>query len=203
VPIDFTLPQDGFTPPLFGFDAIKKALVDAGVDAIENIERSILEGVNRQIWREAQGLISGYAAAAGGLGAVPVPIVGIGGLIPTLGLMLHALASRYGVQPTRTQFGEFLSSLGGGVLFGIGARYGVREVVKLIPIVGTLVGATVNAASAFALTFGIGQAACMYFGMVKTGRGIDKARIRRAFVEGMAEAFRRRHSNEGDPQGAP
>jgi hypothetical protein len=97
VPIDFTLPEDGFTPTSFGLDAMKKALIDVGVDAIRNIERLILEGINQQISREAQGLILGYAAAAGGSGAAPIPVVGIGGLIATVSLMLRALAGRYGV----------------------------------------------------------------------------------------------------------
>ena len=191
VPIDFTLPEDGFTPPLFGLDALNQALIEVGIEAITNIEGSILDGMNRQISREAQGLILGYAALAGGSGAVPVPIVGIGGLITTVGLMLHALAGRYGVQATQALFAAFFSALG-GVMLLIGAQYGARELVKLIPGVGTLVGVTLNAASAFGLTFGIGQAACVYLGMVKAGRGIDKAKIRRAFEEGMAEAFRRR-----------
>jgi 50S ribosome-binding GTPase len=115
VPIDFTLPDDGFTPHLFGRDALKQALIEVGIEAITNIERSIREGMNRQISREAQRLILGYATAAGGSGAVSVPIVGIGGLIATVGLMLRALAGRYNVKVTQTQFGAFVSALGGGV----------------------------------------------------------------------------------------
>jgi uncharacterized protein (DUF697 family) len=203
VPVDFMLPDDGFTPPLFGLDALKQALIEVGVDAIANFERSIHEGMRRQISREAQGLIWGYAAAAGGSGALPVPLVGIGGLITTVGLMLRALAGSYGVQATLAQFWEFAGALGGGALLGIGARYGVRELVKLIPGVGNVAGATLNAAAAFALTFGIGQAACVYLGMVKAGQVIDKAKIRKAFEAGMAEAFRRRHPDGGIPQGAP
>jgi hypothetical protein len=39
--------------------------------------------------------------------------------------------------------------------------------------------------------------------MVKAGQVIDKAKIRKAFEAGMAEAFRHRNPDGGDSQRAP
>ena len=62
----------------------------------------------------------------------------------------------------------------------------------MIPVVGILVGVTLNAVLAFALTFGIGQAACVYLGMVKAGQVIDK--------EKDSEGLRGRHGRSLSPQ---
>lgn len=191
VPLDFTLPEDAFEPAAFGLQNLKTALVSAGVDAVANVEAILIGGINADITRKAQGLIWGYAVAAGASGGVPVPLVGVGGLLTTIGLMLRALAGRFSVAVAPAQYWEFAGALGGGVLLGIGARFGIRELIKVIPVYGNVAGAALNATAALALTIGIGQAACKYLGMLKSGQVIDKAAIRKVFEEAMGEAFRR------------
>ena len=90
--------------------------------------------------------------------------------------MLRVLAGRYGVQATQAQFGAFFSALGGGALLGIGARYGVRELVKLIPGVGILVGVPLNAASAFALTLGSARPLASISGWSRPGESSTRRR---------------------------
>ena len=197
VPIDFTRPDDGFTPAAFGLDALKSALIDAGVAVIATIETAGVASLTADITRNAQSLIWGYAIAAGAAGAVPIPFVGTGGLVTLIGLMLRALVGRFGVAVARKQYLEFVAAIGSSALLGSGAQYGVRELVKLIPVWGNVAGAALNATAAWALTFAMGQAFCRYLGMLKAGQAIDTAAIRQAFADGMEEANRR-----GRPGGA-
>lgn len=195
VPLDFTLPDDGFSPASFGREALDAALLDVGVDALRNLATEARDGLHGGIARKAEQLIMGYSSAAAGAGAVPVPVVGVSGLVAANGLMFRALAERYGVALTGPRIKEFVGSLGSVALLGVSARYGIRELFKLVPGVGTWGGATLNSVAAFGLTYGVGQAACAYLGAVKRGRTIDPEAIRRAFQDGMDAAARRREKD--------
>jgi uncharacterized protein (DUF697 family) len=192
VPLDFTQEGDGYTPPSFGREALDAALLEVGVDALWNLEASASDDRRGQIARKAEPLILGYATAAGGAGAVPVPVVGVGGLVAANGLMFRALAERYGVDLTKQRTKEFVGSLGSIALVGASARYGLRELFKLVPGIGTLAGATLNSVAAFGLTYGVGQAACAYLRAVTRGQTIDPQEIRRAFKAGMDSAAKRK-----------
>jgi len=191
VPLDFTSPDDGFTPTSYGRAALDAALLEVGVDALWNLAVLAHEGSNSALARRAEPLILGYATTAAGAGAVPVPVVGVGGLIAANGLMFRALAERYGVTLTGQRTREFAGSLGSVALLGVSARYGVRELFKLVPGIGTLGGATLNSVAAFGLTYGVGQAAIAYLRAVKRGQSIDPQEIRRAFKAGLDAAARR------------
>jgi uncharacterized protein (DUF697 family) len=187
VPIDLTRPEDGYNPVDFGAPALTAALADAGVDVLLDWERERVAGENDAIAREAHGLVLGYAAAAVASGAVPVPLVGVGGLAGTIGLMLQALAGRYGVDWTPERMGALAGALGTGVLVGVGVRYGIAELAKLVPGVGTIAGVTLNSAAAGLLVYAVGRAACVYLGMVRKNEEVSAETIRRSFDE----AFRR------------
>jgi uncharacterized protein (DUF697 family) len=201
VPLDFTLPEDGYTPSAFGREALDAALLEVGVDALSNLATLAQHGLHGDIARKAEPLILGYATGAAGAGALPVPVVGVGGLIAANGLMFRALATRFGVALTGQRTKEFVGSLGSVALLGVSARYGVRELFKLVPGIGTLGGATLNSVAAFGLTYGVGQAACAYLGAVERGQAIDPHAIRRAFKDGM-DAAAKRKGRESKDQGA-
>jgi hypothetical protein len=54
-----------------------------------------------------------------------------------MALMLQVLAVRYAVSTPRT-FSQFSAAVGAGALTWWTLRYGLRELLKLIPIVGTV-----------------------------------------------------------------
>jgi hypothetical protein len=82
----------------------------------------------------------------------PIPIVGMGGLAGMLAIMLRALAIRDGFAWTPGTFAQFSGAVGGGAWL---LRYGFRELLKLIPMIGTVAAGALNAAAAFAVTVGI------------------------------------------------
>ena len=97
-------------------------------------------------------------------------------------MTLRALASRYGVAWTPRTFAEFSGAVGGGALVWWTLRYGLREMLKLIPVVGTVAAGALNAAAAFAVTVGIGEAACVWLAYRRRGLTAPNEEVRRAFA---------------------
>ena len=63
----------------------------------------------------------------------------------------------------------------------------MAELAKFVPVYGTAIGVTLNAAASFSMTYGIGRAACRYLEMLKAGEAIDEDAILAAFKEGLAK----------------
>ncbi len=75
--------------------------------------------------------------------------------------MIYRLARLYGQPLSGRRFLELASTLGMGLVF----RQAIREVVKFIPVVGEVAGATLAGTTTFAL----GKAFCYYYSAVCKG----------------------------------
>lgn len=190
VPVDFTLPEDGFPPTDYGLELLWGSLEDAGPVAFEALHAASAEAESDRTRARSRPLIYGCGAAAAGAGAVPVPLVGLGGLAGVITVMLRTLALRYGAAWTRSTFGQFSGAVGGGALAWWMVRYGLREMLKLVPVVGTVTAGALNAAAGFGVTVAIGEAACVWLGYQRRGLNAPSAEVRRAFAEGLAAGLR-------------
>jgi len=133
-------------------------------------------------------------------GAVPVPIVGIGGLASVAAIMLRTLAGRYQVAWTPHTFAQFSGAVGGGALSWWALRYGLREVLKFVPFVGTVAAGALNAAAGFAVTVAIGEAACVWLAYRHRGLTAPTAEVRSAFANGLATGLRQAKSRATQPE---
>ena len=132
------------------------------------------------------------------------PLVGLGGLASILAITLRVLAIRYGVAWSPGAFAQFSGAVGGGALVWWTLRYGLRETLKIIPMVSSVAAGTLNAAAAFGVTVGIGEAACVWLGYRRRGLMAPDSEVRRAFADGLAsglkfarsQAIQRRENNE-------
>jgi uncharacterized protein (DUF697 family) len=190
VPIDFTVPEDGFTPLDYGIEQFWLALEEAGPRAFEALHFARSDAESDQTRAKARPLIYGYGVAAAGAGAVPIPLVGVGGLAGTLALAPRSLGTSYGVAWTPSAFAKFSGAIGGGALIWWVLRYGFRELLKLIPMVGTLAAGALNAAAAFGVTVGIGEAACVWLAYRRRGLSAPDNEVRVAFADGLAAGLR-------------
>lgn len=197
VPLDLTLANDGFDPPDFGIESLVAALQKAAPEAMRPILQARMKAEGDPIRASCERVIWGYAATIAGAGGVPVPLVGIGGLISGNALMLRALANRYDVAWTPTNFAAFAGALGTGALLWFGLRYAARELLKLVPGVGTLLGGTLNAVAAFALTYAIGAAACVWLWYMKCGQTAPDKEISGAFSDALGDGVRRARERFG------
>ena len=76
--------------------------------------------------------------------------------------MLRQLALLHGAQWDRRAYTEFLGALGAGTLVRTASSFGIRQLVKLVPVYGQTIGAAAAAAASFATTYALGMAA-VYF----------------------------------------
>lgn len=164
IPVDFTLPEDGFADPFYGREALLDALAEAHPHAVcQTLQQ--LPALTRELknlhFRQAQPHIIAYACAAGAVGAAPLPMADLP-IISALQLtMLHTIASIYR-QPLRIQtFLELASTVGLGVLF----REGTRSLLKVIPGFGS----AVSGLYAGAATYALGCALCFYYQIIFDG----------------------------------
>lgn len=194
VAVDFTLPEDGYEPKHYGYDALMRAIETAAPAAFEALHLAHADDEMGQIRARARRTIYGYGTAAAGAGAVPIPLVGVSGLAGVLALMLRALANTYGTAWTPRTFAEFSGVIGSGTLTWWIVRYGFRELLKLIPILGPTTAGVLNAAAAFAVTVGVGEAACVWLGYRRRGLMAPTEEVRRAFSEGLATGLRQARS---------
>lgn len=100
-----------------------------------------------------------FAAIAGGIGAIPIPLSDMAILIP-LQMLLISIIGGLSCRPfTGGTAYEYLSAAGVNLSVGFGARELFRQLIKLVPGLGSAVSAAVAATT----TWGIGKAAEAYF----------------------------------------
>ena len=184
VPVDFTLPEDGFSDPFYGREALLDAVVDAHPHALYTMLRRLPE-LTRELktlhFRQAQPHILAYAVAAGVAGGAPLPLADLP-VISALQLkMLHAIASLYRQPLGVKTFLELLATVGAGVLF----RQGARSLLKIIPGIGSVVAGVYAGASTYAL----GCALCFYYQVVFDGHVPTAERLKTFYEEKFAEGM--------------
>ncbi len=199
VPIDFTLPEDGFEPIEYGIDALWEAIEEAASLGLEARLR-VDSGISDIYSRAAHPHIVGFSLAAGTVGALPVVDLA---LVPAIQAgMLHRLAGLYRQRWTARSSAEFLGLLGSGFAAAYGARMAGRSLVKLIPVWGQTAGAVLGASASGAITFALGKAACAYLGRRREGREVDAAALREAYRDGLEKGrqlLRQRQDRKEEP----
>ncbi|MFT0211551.1 GTPase [Pseudomonas sp. F1_0610] len=120
-----------------------------------------------------------YAGAAGAADAVPA----IGAVVvPTIqGKMLHSLAQQYGLPWDKQLLSEFIGALGTGFLIQQASRFGLRQLIKFIPVYGQVVGSVTAAAISYAVTYALGRVAAMYFYRKVRQEPVSRDDLKRTF----------------------
>jgi len=182
VPVDFTLPEDGFSEPFYGREALLDALADAHPHALYAMLRRLPE-LKQELrtlhFRQAQPHILAYAAAAGMAGAAPLPLADLPVISAIQLKMLHAIASLYRQPLGVKTFLELLATVGVGVLF----RQGARSLLKVVPGIGSVVAGVYAGASTYAL----GCALCFYYQVIFDGHLPTAERLKTFYEEKFAE----------------
>ena len=185
VPIDFTQPGDGFEPAGYGREAFIDALISAAPAAVA-VALAELPGANDDTLSGKLGAhILGFALAAGASDAVPV--AGAVAVPVVQAAMLQQLAKLCGATWDKRAYTEFAAALGVGVLVRTASSFGVRQLVKLIPVYGQTAGAAAAAAASFAATYAMGKAAT-YF-LIRRQQGRRTAEVASVYREALQQAF--------------
>jgi uncharacterized protein (DUF697 family)/predicted GTPase len=186
VPIDFTRPDDGFTPRLYGLETLLAAIADAAPHGIGSMIGEMRASSRERAARQANPLILGHAAAAAAADIVPVAgAVAVPGIQARL---LHTLAAGRGIAWDRRALAEFGGCLGASVVARLAAGFGIRQLAKLVPVYGQTVGAAAAAATSFATTYALGKAALVFLARREQGEH-DPEAVARAYREALEKAF--------------
>jgi uncharacterized protein (DUF697 family) len=195
VPLDFTLPEDGFTELFYGREALLDALADAHPHAVYSMLRRLPElsqELKEMHFRLAQPHIIAYAVAAGAVAAAPLPLADLPAISALQLKMLHTIASLYRQPLGVKSFLELLGTVGMGMLL----RQGARSLLKVIPGFGS----AVSGVYAGAATYALGCALCFYYQVVFDGHVPAPERLKAFYEEKFAEGMQllRTRSNEQD-----
>jgi uncharacterized protein (DUF697 family)/GTP-binding protein EngB required for normal cell division len=127
-------------------DSLRASFVSSLKTAIER-KREIVEGK----------IIPMYAAAAAGIGAVPLPFADALALVPLQIKMSTHIMKAYGLDKMTAICSRAVESFAVSQIGRLFARTVTANVVKLIPVIGSAVGGTLNATVAGAFTHKMGK----------------------------------------------
>lgn len=181
VPVDLTLPEDGYAPVDYGLDALWTAieeLLPVGLRVLlgQSPESSgTLKALHR---KEAENHVLGYSLAAGAAAAIPVPWIDMPLVFGLQTKMFHAVAAVYHQPMTGERMKEILALLGMGGLSRVLGLAG-RELVKGIPAVGSAAAGLYNGA----VTYAMGMTLIAYFERVRGGAIPDPGEFQSLYNE--------------------
>ncbi|MGA2259081.1 MAG: GTPase domain-containing protein, partial [Thermoguttaceae bacterium] len=98
VPVDLTLPEDGFEPVDYGLErlwTVIEELLPLGLRGMLGQTPESRQAIRDELFRKAYPCIVAYAMAAGGAGAVPLPAVDVPLVLTAQAKMLHKIAENY------------------------------------------------------------------------------------------------------------
>lgn len=183
--LDFTLEEDGYQPPFYGLEALRDRLADLLPEAEARTIHQLLDGQASQkigdLYRDvARRYMLAFAVVAATAAAVPLPLATMPVLTVLQVSMVSLLGKLYGQVLSPSQAGGVVSAIAGGFL----AQAIGRELVKLIPGLGSAIAATWAAA----YTWALGEGACVYFGDLMGGKTPDPQRIQIVMQEAFTTA---------------
>lgn len=186
VPVDFTLPEDGYEPVNYGLDPLWDAIEERlplGLRAMMQYNRDARSPFGQVYFRRAHPHVISYSLAAGTAAAWPIPYMGTPVVLGIQAKMFHTIASIYNQELTRQRMAEISGALGVSYLVKLGGR----ELLKFIPGFGSAVSALYVAAC----TYAMGRTLCAYFAYTSEGHVPDKDMFRKMMEEQYQEGRRR------------
>ncbi|QFY43190.1 hypothetical protein F6R98_11640 [Candidatus Methylospira mobilis] len=182
VPVDFTLPEDGYEPADYGVDALWETITAAlpeGVVVLLHGTEQHKELLSFHAKKAHPHIIS-YALLNTAVGAIPVPVVGLPLVLAVQAKLFHSIASIYGLTLTPKLYAEFTALVGAGV----GAGLLARELFKLLPVYGWAVAGGYSGA----MTYALGKMFCVYLYGVNSGALPDRETLKQTYRDAFAQA---------------
>jgi uncharacterized protein (DUF697 family) len=185
VAIDFTHPDDGYEPQLYGLDALwttLEAIVPSGFRAVLAGKPEFTAGFRDILFQAAFPHILSYSLLAGVAAAVPIPGANLPGVLLAQTKMLHSISSIYNLP-----LAGGLEAMGAAFGTGFMVRATARSVLAGVPFVGQATAGLLTAAATYAL----GCALCWYFAEIKRGAVPTSSQIQQVYAKELAHGRER------------
>ncbi|APE44837.1 hypothetical protein BOO69_16585 [Sulfitobacter alexandrii] len=163
-------------------DVLPQAALLLAARTARSTEGKAFDRVRRRVLFYAG--LAGTSDVAPLIGAVSVPAA--------QAWMLAELGRHYEQKWTRSMSASFLGALGFGVAARYAALFGLRQVGKLVPLVGQTAVAAASGTVSFATTFALGRAAAYFLHHHRTGEAMAPADLRRVYRDALDGAVRGR-----------
>jgi uncharacterized protein (DUF697 family) len=189
--VDITPPEEGFNDPEYGGHRLRQELLEVLPAAVGQTLRSLDEATHelQDLYaRESLPHILGYSTLAASAGAVPIPVLDLVLLSGIQSRMIYHLAKLYGQPMDGKRFLEIAGGMGLGALARQATRMTVVELLKLIPFIGSVMGAVAGAAVAWASTYALGKAFCYYYRRVHQGHVPQTEDLKRYYKDQLSQA---------------
>lgn len=180
VPIDLTLPEEGYEEPNFGGDRLKASIIELLPAAYRQTfiaVETVMSPLRNLYERRAMPHVLAASSLAATAAAFPLPWLDIPVVAAVQTNLIYRLAEVYGQSWNVQALLKMTSAIGGRLLL----RQIVREAFKVIPGVGV----AINAALAFGYTYGLGKACCWYFAEMREGHAPTAAELEKVIHEQM------------------
>lgn len=169
VALDFTQPDDGYTPVFYGLEAFWSALEHTLPQGTMILIRDVQQARDHisDLYRSTtHPHIVSYSIVSAMVGAIPAPFVDMP-LVAAVQLKLfQTIASIYGQPLTRQRIQDIGSAIGIGFLSNLSKR----QILKFIPFYGAAAASLMTAASTYAL----GKTLDYYFSHTLNGDVLEK-----------------------------
>jgi uncharacterized protein (DUF697 family) len=144
------------------------------------------ETVEKTTLDNAQDIVRKNTYWAAGVGLIPIPIVDLAGVTVVQLKMLNELCKLYEVPFLEEKGKNLISALIGGVTAS-GLAAPVGSVVKMVPLIGSVLGAVTMPTLSGAATFAVGKVFIQHFECGGTLLTFDPEKVRAYFEKELQE----------------
>lgn len=150
---------------------------------METSENTVFETLGFEERKEkTDGIVKKHVYGSMGVGLAPIPIIDFVGVTGIQLDMLSKLAKFYGIPFKKDLAKNILSSLVGGIIpAGLGMP--LSSLLKMVPIIGTTVGALGMPIAAGASTYAVGRVFVQHFESGGTFLSFDPSSVKEHFKE--------------------
>lgn len=165
---DYEFDEDDIKPA-YGLEALTEVMYELIPEAVRSTFAAVQKSSIELKKREAQAVVAKSARTAAVTGAVPIPFSDAALLVPEQIAMLAKITSVFGIPIQKGTLTAILSSMLGTTATTTAGHAIVGSLLKLIPGAGSVIGGTISAATAAALTAALGEAYIVIMVGVATG----------------------------------
>src|SRR5690625_680434 len=154
--------------------------IDGLIEHLENsmefkasLNMMMNDRIDNAIKKIAQKIVHSFSGVSAAIATTPIPVGDIFVLVPIQVVEVILIAQLKGIELDKEAAKDFIISLGGVALVGLGLRFVAQQGTKFLNLAIVGSGSAVSAGVAYSGTYSIGQAAIKYYLEDKSKEEID------------------------------
>ncbi len=183
--VDFGERDDGYGLRDVGAETLRELIGSKVPELSLWLQKSAHQDAEQSNFEHLKTEVLWYAGSAAASDAIP--LVGLVSVPAIQGKMLHSLAQKYDIEWSRRNFSEFSAAMGTSFALRYATSLGARQLAKMVPGFGQLVGGAFAVTVSYATTYALGRAACNYLYHKKTDTPLGEGALQTVYREAMEQ----------------